>query len=222
MRKLRVDPEHQLKKYRRELAEAREQLAEALEQQTATAEVLQAINSSPGALAPVFEAMLEKSMHLCEAAFGGLWMFEGHRYVAVALRGVPQAYAAFVAKTTVVPGPGTAPYRLMHGERLVHNIDLASEEPYRAGDPQRRIVDIGGARTALQVALRKEDAVLGIITLYRQEVRPFSDKHWCRISPPRPSSPSRTHACSTSCANRCSSKARPRRFCRSSLAHPAT
>ena len=80
-------------------------------------------------------------------------------------------------KTTVIPGPGTAPYRLRHGERLVHNIDLGSEEPYRAGDPQRRaLVDIGGARTALQVALRKEDAVLGVITIYRQEVRPFSDR----------------------------------------------
>ncbi|MGC2717624.1 MAG: GAF domain-containing protein, partial [Pseudolabrys sp.] len=135
------------------------------------------ISSSPGELNPVFEAMLEKAMHLCEAAFGGLWMFKEDRYVAVAVRGVPQVYAAFIAETTVIPGPGTAPYRLRHGERLVHNIDLASEEPYRAGDPQRcALVDIGGARTALQVALRKEDAVLGVITIYRQEVRPFSDR----------------------------------------------
>ena len=153
------------------------ELRESLQQQTATADVLQVINSSPGVLAPVFEAMLEKAMHLCEAAFGGLWMFEGNRYVAVALRGVPQRYAAFLAETTVMPGPGTAPHRLLHGERIVHNIDLASEEPYRAGDPQRRaLVDIGGARTALQVALRKDDAVLGVITLYREEVRPFTDK----------------------------------------------
>ena len=153
------------------------ELRESLQQQTATAEVLQVINSSPGALAPVFEAMLEKAMRLCEAAFGGLWTLEEDRYVAVALRGVPQPYATFLAETTVVPGPGTAPYRLLHGERLVHNVDLASEEAYRAGDPQRRaLVDLGGARTALQVALRKEDAVLGVITIYRQEVRPFTEK----------------------------------------------
>ena len=153
------------------------ELRQSLEQQTATADVLRVISSSPGELEPVFEAMLEKAMHLCEAAFGGLWTLEENRYVAVALRGVPHPYAAFLAETTLMPGPGTAPYRFLHGEPLVHNVDLASEEAYRLGDPQRRaLVDLGGARTALQVPLRKEDAVLGVITLYRQEVRPFTDK----------------------------------------------
>jgi len=150
---------------------------EALEQQTATAEVLGVINSSPGDLAPVFDAMLDKAMGLCEAAFGGLWTFEQDRYVAVALRNVPTAYAEFLASTTVAPGPGTAPYRFLQGERIVHNVDLTSEEAYSAGDPQRRaLVDLGGARTALQVPLRKDDHVLGVITTYRQEVRPFSDR----------------------------------------------
>ena len=157
--------------------ERTKELSESLEQQTATSEVLQVINSSPGVLQPVFEAMLEKSMDLCEAAFGGLWTFEGDRYVAVALRNVPEAFASFLSKETRIPGPGTAPYRLLHGEQLVHNIDLASEEPYRTGDPGRRaLVDLGGARTALQVPLRKEDSLLGVITIYRQEVRPFTDK----------------------------------------------
>src|SRR5262249_31004124 len=170
MRKPRVDLKEQLKSCRCELAEARQQLA-------ATGEVLDIINSSPGALTPVFQIMLEKAMHLCEAAFGGLWTFEADRYVAVALRGVPRRFAAFLAESTVIPGPGTGVHRLLHGERVVHNIDLAAEEPYRAGDPMRRaLVDIGGARTALQVALRREDAVLGVITIYRQEVRPFSGK----------------------------------------------
>jgi GAF domain-containing protein/anti-sigma regulatory factor (Ser/Thr protein kinase) len=150
---------------------------EALAQQAAMAEVLQVINSSPGNLAPVFDAMLEKAMQLCDAAFGGLWTFDEGRYVAAALRGVPRDYTEFLANTTLIPGPGTAPYRFLHGERLVHNVDLASEEPYRAGDAQRRaLVDLGGARTALQVPLRKDDDILGVITIYRQEVRPFSDK----------------------------------------------
>jgi GAF domain-containing protein len=150
---------------------------EALEQQTATSEVLQVINSSPGNLAPVFDAMLEKALKLCGAAFGGLWTFGEDRYVAVALRGVPKAYAEFLDNATMVPGPGTAPYRLKHGEPIVHNLDLAAEEAYRTGDPQRcALVDLGGARTALQVSLRKDEEVLGVITIYRQEVRPFSDK----------------------------------------------
>jgi GAF domain-containing protein len=153
------------------------ELRESLQQQTATAEVLQVINASPGALVPVFEAMLDKAMQLCEADFGGLWTMEEDRYIAVALRGVPQPYATFLAGSSVIPGPGTAPYRFLRGERLIHNLDLAAEEPYRAGDPQRcALVDLGGARTALQVPLSKEDAVLGVITIYRQEVRPFTDK----------------------------------------------
>src|SRR5205807_8396638 len=105
---------------------------EALEQQTATAEVLQVINSSPGDLTPVFDAMLERAMRLCEGAFGGMWTLDHDRYIAVALRNVPPAYAEFLAKTTIIPGPGTAPYRFLRGERLVHNVDLASEEPYKA------------------------------------------------------------------------------------------
>jgi PAS domain S-box-containing protein len=149
---------------------------EALERQTATAEVLQVINSSPGDLAPVFDAMLEKAMRLCDAAFGGFWTFDGDRYVARALRGVPADYARFLAKTTLTPGPGTAPYRFLRGERsVIQNIDLKEEAPYRAGDPQRRaLVELGGARTALQVPLCKDDAALGVMTIYRQEVRPFS------------------------------------------------
>jgi two-component system NtrC family sensor kinase len=151
---------------------------EALEQQTATAEVLGVINSSPGNLAPVFNAMLEKAMHLCGAAFGGLWTFDGDRYVATALRGVPNAYAEFLARNTMIPGPGSAPYRFLHGERsVIQNIDLAAEENYRRGDRQRlALVDLGGARTALQVPLCLEDRVLGVITLYRKDVSPFTDK----------------------------------------------
>ena len=151
---------------------------EALEQQTATAEVLQIINSSPGHLAPVFEAILEKAMHVCRASFGGLWTFDADRYVVAALHNVPKAYADFLRTTTVVPGPGSAPYRFLHGERsVIQNIDLAAEEPYRAGDPQRRaLVELGGARSALQVPLCKDDAVIGVVTIYRQEVRAFDER----------------------------------------------
>jgi PAS domain S-box-containing protein len=151
---------------------------EALEQQTANADVLQVINASPGNLAPVFEAILEKAMHVCRASFGGLWTFEADRYVVAALHNVPKAYANFLRTTTVVPGPGSAPYRFLHGERsVIQNIDLAAEEPYRAGDPQRRaLVELGGARSALQVPLCKDDTVIGVVTIYRQEVREFDER----------------------------------------------
>src|SRR5215210_4775706 len=83
---------------------------------TRSPEVLQVINSSPGDPAPVFDAMLEKAMRLCDAAFGGLWTFDEDRYVAVALRNVPKPYAEFLTKTSLMPGPGTGAYRLRCGE----------------------------------------------------------------------------------------------------------
>jgi len=150
---------------------------EALDQQTATAEVLQVINSSPGDLVPVFDAMLEKATRLCEAAFGSLLLYNGKRFTTAAVRGVPTAFAEYIKTNRPPHGPGTGPARILAGERVVHITDLAAEEPYRAGDPQRRaLVDLGGARSAVCVPLLKDDAVLGIILVYRQEVRPFSDK----------------------------------------------
>ncbi len=171
-RGLAAELQKQLDRRTRELAKTRKLLKEALQQQSATSEVLQAINSSSVELAPVFDAMLKRAMHFCEAAFGGLWVFEGDRYVAAALCGVPPAYARYLRQTSVVPGPHTAPYRFLQGERsAIQNVDLAAEEAYLTRDPQRRaLVDLGGARAALQVPLVRDEIVLGVITVYRQEV----------------------------------------------------
>jgi len=159
--------------YARLLAETRE----ALEQQTATAEVLGVINSSPGDLSPVFDAMLEKAMRLCEAAFGQLVVNDGGRFVTAATRGVPTAFAEYRRSDPPDYGPGTTPFRIRAGERVVRSDDLKAEPAYWSGEPNRRaIVDLGGARSMLAVALRKDDSVLGHIQIYRQEVRPFSDK----------------------------------------------
>jgi GAF domain-containing protein len=151
---------------------------EALEQQTATAEVLQVINSSPGDLAPVFDAMLQKAMHLCEAALGVLWTYDGDAFHLAASHGAPPSYAKFLAGGPRRPGPATAHGRLLRGSPLEHIADVAASEDYRLGDPfPRALVDLAGGRTILAVPLRKGGSFLGDIFIYRQEVHPFSDKH---------------------------------------------
>src|SRR5205085_10856431 len=137
------------------------------------AEVLGVINSSPGDLAPVFDAMLEKAMRLCEAEFGLLRTFDGEAFHAAASRGVPTVFAEFW-RVPRRPSPGLPLYRLMCGENLVHIPDVTADEIYRSGDPIRRaFADEGGARTGLWVALRKHALLLGAFVIYRKEVRPF-------------------------------------------------
>src|SRR5215472_8899583 len=106
------------------------ELKEALDQQTATAEVLGVINSSPGNLVPVFDAMLDKALHLCEAAFGILWTYEGGRFHAPAMRGVPPAFAEFLRKPLGPFHPGSGLTRLLQGDDLVINEDMSAEEIY--------------------------------------------------------------------------------------------
>jgi GAF domain-containing protein len=150
---------------------------EALEQQTATAEVLGVINSSPGDLTPVFDTMLERAMRLCEAHFGVLNTYDGERFHRAAARGEPPAHAEWRLNRQAISGPGTGHARVVAGEDVVHTPDLMAEAPYRDGDPDRRaFVDLAGARTGLIVALRKDGTLLGTIRLYRQEVRPFTEK----------------------------------------------
>ncbi|HVM81148.1 MAG TPA: GAF domain-containing protein, partial [Stellaceae bacterium] len=149
---------------------------EALEQQTATAEVLQVINSSPGNLAPVFGAMLQKATRLCEAGFGALWIYDGERFSAAALHAVPAAFSEFVRKPLSVEESASLA-EIVRGSSVVHVPDLAASELYQSGNPIRRaMVDLGGGRTLLSVALRKDGALLGAFSIYRQEVRPFSEK----------------------------------------------
>jgi adenylate cyclase len=147
---------------------------QALERQTATAEVLQVINSSPGDLTLVFDAMLEKAMRLCEIAFGVLFTRDGEFFQSVAARGLPPALAEHLRHPFTVP-PGSTFDELVAGVSVVQLPDVgADDQP--AGDTRRALVELGGARTALAVALRKDDEFLGALWFYRQEVRPFTDK----------------------------------------------
>ena len=152
-----------------------QELREALDQQTATTEVLEVINASPGDLGPVFDAMLEKAMRLCTAAFGYLLKYDGERFQTVAHHGLPPLFAEYLRRMDQ-PGPTGAYARILGGAPLVHVTDLTDGDVYRTSSLRRALVDLGGARTGLIVALRTEGRLLGIFTIYRQEVRPFSDK----------------------------------------------
>jgi GAF domain-containing protein len=149
---------------------------EALERQTATAGILKVIASSPSKVQPVFDAILARALDLCEAAFGFLTTYDGEQFGFAAQLGVPPDLADHFRGGMNQPLPGDAHWRLLEGEDLVHNLDQKDEDAYRSGNPLRRaVVDLGGARSALVVALRKSGALRGSITIYRKEVRPFSD-----------------------------------------------
>jgi signal transduction histidine kinase len=160
----------------RQLAERTAERDEAREQQTATAEVLQVINSSPGDLTPVFDTMLERALHLCEAAFGGLLTWDGKRFRRVVWQGSsPELVEAMREPQTATPG--SMAERFVRGETVISIVDLVEGEAYRRGARGvRALVEIGGARSYLAVALRKDEALLGVFGIYRTEVRPFSDK----------------------------------------------
>src|SRR4051794_5181870 len=124
-----VEPEQLIAHLQRQLAASNAERDEALARETATAEVLQVINSSPGDLAPVFDAMLEKAMRLCGADFGVTNVYDGERFHHVADRGVPDAYARFRrGRGPTIYGAGTTPARLVAGENLVHTLDLMATE----------------------------------------------------------------------------------------------
>src|SRR5271156_6657956 len=169
---------------RRQLAEAQaerdEALArerEALEQQAATAEVLGVINSSPGDLAPVFDAMLEKATRLCEAPFGILRTWDGERFHFGAVHGAPR-FSDWVRQRGPIRPDSDASImgRIIAGERVVTFADAPGDEGSRASPGFRAMVEASGIRSAITVALHKDDALPGVVTAYRQEVRPFSEK----------------------------------------------
>jgi adenylate cyclase len=151
---------------------------EALEQQTATAEVLQVINSSPGDLAPVFETILEKAHTLCGATYGGLVLRDRDGFRNTVARGDLGFVERWRQVRPLHPPPGSPLARLMLGEKVIHLADAAADDNYRNTTPPeiQQLVEFGGLRTLLMVPLRTDNAFLGVITAYRLEVQPFSDK----------------------------------------------
>ena len=146
-----------------------------LAQQTAITDVLEVINHSSGDLAPVFDAIVEAALRLCEAAFGGLLRYDGECFRRAAMHNLPPALVE--RNQPVRPAPGMALDRLVRGEKIVHVPDIIDDEAYRLGYPSRlAMVELGGARTAVWVSLRGGDTLLGAFVAYRQGVRPFSDR----------------------------------------------
>jgi two-component system NtrC family sensor kinase len=167
----------QLEARTRELAEVRGHLSEALEQQTATSEVLRAITGSPGDLKPVFEAILTNARRLCEAKFGHLLIYDGERFRVAAVHAAPSILTDFLNRGPFPAGAATGLGRLASTKRVVHVADLKAEQAYLDRDPLRvATVDGAGARTGLAVPMLKENKLVGAIVIYRQEVRPFTDR----------------------------------------------
>jgi GAF domain-containing protein len=162
-----------------ELRQRTTDLTESLEQQTATSEVLGVISSSPGTLEPVFKAMLENATRLCEANFGILHLHEGGGTFSItAAHNAPPAFAELQRREPLFrPSPQSAIGRAIATKGMVHIADYAEEPVYKQRDPIAvRLVELAGARTLLTIPMLKENELIGVISIYRKEVRPFTDK----------------------------------------------
>ena len=159
------------------------ELSESLEQQTATADVLQVISSSPGDLQPVFESMLNNALRICEAQFGNMLLFDGKGLVPAEMHNSPAVFSEMFKSGPLIPGPNTALGRVIAGKEVVHIVDVMAGDAYVERDPLRIItVESLRARTLLAVPMLKERALIGIITIYRQEVRSFTEKQIALVS----------------------------------------
>jgi GAF domain-containing protein len=156
---------------------------EALERERATAEVLRVISSSPGKLNPIFEAMLANGTRLCEAQFGTLYLYEqGALHFAVGHH-VPPAFAEVRLRNPMPPPPGGHLAEAISTKRAAQVVDLAATRPYLDRVPSTvAAVELGKIRTAIAVPMLKDDNVIGLLVIYRQEVHPFTDKQAALLS----------------------------------------
>ena len=154
-----------------DLSKRTNDLTEALEQQTATSEVLQIISRSAGDLRPVFETMLKNATEICEASFGSMALREGERFRRVAVFNAPPAFADFHDKAPFFTATVSVTFnRVATTKQVVHASDM------QVDDPTSPLTKYAGARTLLLVPLLREDELIGVLGIYRQEVRPFTDK----------------------------------------------
>ena len=159
-----------------ELRQRTDDLSESLEQQTATSEVLKVISSSAGELRRVFETMLENAVRICGAKFGNLWLREGDVFRIGATHGAPQAYVDYIRREQAFrPDPRLGLGQVLRTKEASQAADIAAVPTH--GDKARQaLVNLAGARTLINVPMLKDNEVIGVIGVYRQEVRPFTDK----------------------------------------------
>ncbi|HSE78674.1 MAG TPA: GAF domain-containing protein [Alphaproteobacteria bacterium] len=161
----------------RKVDERTRELSDALAQQTAMSDVLRVISQSPGQLEPVFQAVLENATRICEAKFGTLFFFDGNAFRTEALWNVVPEFAEYLKREPLRPGPNTGLGGLIASKHPIHVIDASVDSAYAERESLRvSAVELGGVRSFLAVPLLKKDALVGAMVIYRQEVRPFSEK----------------------------------------------
>src|SRR5262245_61515066 len=152
------------------------ELRESLQQQTATSEVLQVISSSPGELEPVFTAMLQNALWICEAEFGTLFRYANGAFHAASNVNTPAAFEAYIRQGPVQPSPGTGLARIVQTKQTAHILDIRKLEAYANREPFVVAAVDSGIRSLLLVPMLHENELVGVIGIYRLEVRPFTDK----------------------------------------------
>src|SRR5580693_2858875 len=153
----------------------RQELNEAVQQQAATSEVLRLISAAPGDLKRVFSVILESATRLCQANFGTLYLVEGDFCRAVAMHNAPPAFTEFRSREPLAPITGTTVLaRVAKTKRPIQLADMAADAASRNNPQERRFVKLTRVRSLVTVPMLKGNELIGLITVYRQEVRPFS------------------------------------------------
>ena len=188
-----------------ELARLSRELSEARDQQLAMSEVLHAISASPGDLERIFQAMLERAVRICGAKFGSIYRWDGDALHLAATHNTPPAFAAERRRSPYRPYSQSPIGRMMVDKTVAHISDITAEEAYLTQlDPVAvSAAELGRIRTILGVPLLNKDEMIGAFSCRARkfDLSPKSRSSWSRTSPRRPSSPSRTRGCSTSCAS---------------------
>ena len=169
---------NELRQRTNDLTERTTDLTEALEQQTATSEVLQVISSSPGSLEPVFASLLENAVRICDAKFGNIYRWDGEALHLLASHNTPPAFAEARKHSPLRPHPETPVGRMVAHKAAFHSADIAAHPGYidRSDPGAVAAVELGDVRTILAIPMLKENELIGSFSVYRQEVRPFTDK----------------------------------------------